>query len=90
MTGAEFRVNCTPEEWAAYERGMLAQAANDTTAYRIAAFGAIRRAAACARLCDFFADEAEMGPYSEKGLRQREHARVIRQAIRHAIGSEKT
>ena len=44
-SASKFRVNCTPEEWAAYERGMLAQAANDTTAYRIAAFGAIRRAA---------------------------------------------
>lgn len=77
MTTDDFRTNCTPEEWAAYERGMLAQATHDTTAYRTAAFGAIRRAAEVTRE----AERLHLCHYE---------ANYIRRAIRAAIGSAKT
>lgn len=99
-----FRTNCTPEEWAAYQRGYLDgywahmhdQRENIEglhTLNRARAFGAIRRAAAVARHHDY---EARIVECASTDLAKRlaaEHfclGRAVRRAIRDAIGSAKT
>ena len=58
---------------------------------RKAAFGAIRRAAACARYHDYLMEDQSklFGDGDSVAMRHRAQAIAIRSAIRAAIGSEK-
>lgn len=97
MTDLAFRTDCTPEEWAAYLRGVgdgCAEAfalgvEHGTALANAEAFGAIRRAAEVAREHD---RECLAALARNKELiceRHEENAYECRRAIRAAIGSDK-
>lgn len=91
MTDLAFRTDCTPEEWAAYLRGVgdgCAEAfalgvEHGTALANAEAFGAIRRAAEVARALDEAADRSSF----EDSYESIDMAKGARRAIRAAIGS---
>ena len=73
-----------------YSLGYVRGCSDERDQYRVAAFGALRRAAEFARAADMYADEWARHHRHDESREARQRADSIRRAIRVAIGSDRT